>query len=490
MIRKMMFSYIVLFSIILYVHADFEVPDATLEVLRPKGFRVSIPDVEGIKLFAFHGKLNEEMNGREGGTFSRDITKAKNGRWTFYDPVTELKVGDTLYYWTYVDYYDGRNKLGYPKDDQVFQVTENHIVQGPGSPSRPRPTPTPTPTSKFTPTTEPSYTCEQSSTLYNGGIRTCKGQTIFSEDFNGLDYTKWTVERRFGERPDYEFVIYTNQPEVLKVADGNLIIKPTLSENIFGKNFVTSKREYDIGPRCTGKLGTNECVQFADGAVIKPPVASAQISTKNSFSFLYGKIEVKAKMPEGDWIYPELFLNPKNSEYGDYYSSGQIRIAFIPGNSVFSKVLYGGCILGASNGGRSHGMRSIRRVNGWSRTFNRYTVEWSDEKITLSVNDNIYGHISPPPGGFAALESSLKLEGCDRWNNSPELMAPFDKEMFITVGVGVGGFNFPDRTDGLKPWNNNEPLAQKNFNRAKDKWISTWSKRSTLEVQHIKVFAL
>lgn len=46
---------------------------------------ITIADQEGIKLFAFHGKINEEMNGREAGTFSRDITKAKNGRWTFYD---------------------------------------------------------------------------------------------------------------------------------------------------------------------------------------------------------------------------------------------------------------------------------------------------------------------------------------------------------------------------------------------------------------------
>lgn len=73
-------------------------------------------------MFAFHGKLNEEMEGREGGTFSRDILKPKNGRWTFTDKTTKLKKGDILYYWTYVDYFDGRNKLGYTNDDQMFVV--------------------------------------------------------------------------------------------------------------------------------------------------------------------------------------------------------------------------------------------------------------------------------------------------------------------------------------------------------------------------------
>lgn len=73
-------------------------------------------------MFAFHGKINEEMNGREAGFFSRDIVTAKNGRWTFYEPTAILKPGDTLYYWTYVDYFDGIRKLGYPKDDQKFEV--------------------------------------------------------------------------------------------------------------------------------------------------------------------------------------------------------------------------------------------------------------------------------------------------------------------------------------------------------------------------------
>lgn len=64
------------------------------------------------------------MNGREAGTFSRDITKAKNGRWTFIDKTTKLKPGDVIYYWTYVEYDDGTGKRGYPNDDQEF------IVQG------------------------------------------------------------------------------------------------------------------------------------------------------------------------------------------------------------------------------------------------------------------------------------------------------------------------------------------------------------------------
>lgn len=43
-------------------------------------------------LFAFHGKLNEEFDGREAGSWARDITKVRNGRFTFRDRETKLKV--------------------------------------------------------------------------------------------------------------------------------------------------------------------------------------------------------------------------------------------------------------------------------------------------------------------------------------------------------------------------------------------------------------
>jgi gram-negative bacteria-binding protein 3 len=78
---------------------------------------------EGIKLFAFHGKLNEEIAQLEGGTWSKDILSPTNGRWVFEDKYVKLKKGDTVYYWTYVDYFNGKNTLGYTEDAGEWTVT-------------------------------------------------------------------------------------------------------------------------------------------------------------------------------------------------------------------------------------------------------------------------------------------------------------------------------------------------------------------------------
>jgi len=103
---------------IAFGHA-YEAPEAQVRVFYPRGFEVSIPDAEGISLFAFHGKLNEEFDGLEAGQWSRDIPKAKRGRWTFRDHKTKLNHGDTLYFWTYVVY----NGLGYRQDEGAHVVT-------------------------------------------------------------------------------------------------------------------------------------------------------------------------------------------------------------------------------------------------------------------------------------------------------------------------------------------------------------------------------
>ncbi|KAL0822270.1 hypothetical protein ABMA28_004386 [Loxostege sticticalis] len=104
---------------------NYKVPDAKLEAIYPKGLRVSIPD-QGFQLFAFHGNLHEEMEGLDAGQWSRDITKPKNGRWTFRDRHAQLKIGDKIYFWTYVV----KGGLGYRQDNGEWTVTEYVDEQG------------------------------------------------------------------------------------------------------------------------------------------------------------------------------------------------------------------------------------------------------------------------------------------------------------------------------------------------------------------------
>lgn len=86
-----MFLFIYLISISIHFSTCYNVPNAQFKIFR-RGFEVSIPASRNVKLFAFHGKINEAMNGWEAGDFSIDITRPTEGRFVYENKNAELEV--------------------------------------------------------------------------------------------------------------------------------------------------------------------------------------------------------------------------------------------------------------------------------------------------------------------------------------------------------------------------------------------------------------
>lgn len=60
--------------------------------------------------------------------------------------------------------------------------------------------------------------------------------------------------------------------------------------------------------RCTTLFDPKqECERQAGLKRILPPVVTAKLRSKKSFSFKYGRIEIRAKLPKGDWLFPREF---------------------------------------------------------------------------------------------------------------------------------------------------------------------------------------
>lgn len=353
-----------------------------------------------------------------------------------------------------------------------------------------RTTPTPVTTSPTkskttTPSTDPEE-CLETVTMV-GGKPACSGELIFKDNFSHLNRDKWDPEIRFAGAPDYEFVLYVNDTKNLHVAEKKLCIKPTLLDEKYGEGYTMDTRFFDLGEGCTAQKGSTDCVQSPQAFIILPPVESARVNTRNHFTFLYGTVEIRAKLPKGDWIYPELYLTPSTNAYGPDYDSGSIRIAFLPGNADISKTLSGGCILGASKAARAYGIKSITSNRAWSDTYHKFTIKWKPESITVYVDDEVYGKVVPPEGGFATEAESLGLQNVAELKKGTTL-APFDKEMYLTIGVGVGGHCFEDREG--KPYKNRDPKAQRRFYDARETWKKTWNLDSVLQIDYINVIAL
>lgn len=472
----------------------YEVPKATIEVYYPKGFEVSIPHEEGITLFAFHGKLNEEMEGLEAGTWARDIVKMKNGRWTFRDREAKLKPGDILYYWTYVIY----NGLGYREDDGVFAVS---AYNGSTSNSLPNPTPpvqvNPTPSTGDADIDIRMSNCGAPKTQVNGIPTRCVNQLIFSDDFNGskLDASKWKVEHRFSGAPDYEFNIYVNDaPQTLSVAGGHVDLQPYSTKRLYKQNLDS---KLDLGTECTGERSTADCVRDARNRNRPdklPPLVSSQFSSKQSFAFKYGRVEVRAKMPKSKYLVPQMWLEPKAHVYGkDDYQSGQLRIAYTRQSTSGQLDLYAGALLNAKEPLRSnklcHKLGSSDSSHDWSDSFHIYTMEWTPREIKWHVDGQELCRKGSDTGAFSETSVTNKpLPNADELEKGTGI-APFDQEFYLTFGLSVAGFN-EFFYDSDKPWHEAEPRAMSDFWKTIKSQQDQWLSDGQFNIDYVKVYAL
>ncbi|KAF9811618.1 hypothetical protein SFRURICE_005817 [Spodoptera frugiperda] len=472
MARSVIYLFITIALCFVSQGATYKVPPAKLEAIYPKGLRVSVPD-DGFSLFAFHGNLNVEMEGLEAGQWARDITKPKNGTWYFRDRNAELKLGDKIYFWTYVI----KNGLGYRQDDGEWTVTG--FVNEDGTPVDPSVSPTlapvqtPTQPTAAPPTYRPPTTapvqCQPSATTVAGRGAVCQGALIFNEEFSNSalkDLNSWSPEIRFPEEPDYPFNVYMPD-NTISFEDGSLVITPVLTEAMHHEGFLVES--LDLTNRCTGQLGTTECRRQASGAQILPPVTTGKITTRHRFGFKFGRIEVRAKLPEGSWLIP-----------------GLMRIAFARGNPSLAKKLCGGPILSDSDPFRSLLMKEKIGIDNWNKDFHNYTLIWRPNGLQLFVDGEQYGTIDPGDGFFNTARQHA-VPHASNWLRGT-VMAPLDETFYISLGLRAGGVH--DFADDIpdKPWRNRGSKAMLDFWKHKASWHPSWY-NANLKVDYIKVFA-
>lgn len=450
----------------------YEIPKAKIELFFPKGFQVSIPADDADRLFAFHGKLNEELDDLEPGTWSKDILKERNGRFTFKDRNTPIKLGDTIYYWTYVEH-DG---IGYREDDGVYKVTkysnsEGQIENGLQSQNSSK--------NKWT---------TPGKSFVNDVNSACPGDLLFEDDFSGssLDLNKWRMERRMAEQPDFEFNTYLNDPQSLSLSDGLAVLKPIKFDDVYGEQAIT--KGLDLTLDCTGDLSKIECNRTADTVWIVPPYITPQFSTINTFKFKYGKVEIRAKLPSANWVFPQIFLNPVDHKYGNFeYRSGQLRVVQSSGDCEISS----GAILSDKEPLRSAKMCSQMCRNGgdWHNQFHTYSMTWLPDSITFSVDGRDICSIQAGQALYRTVVEGVELSNRESLEKNGETpLAPFDKNFYLVLGYGVGGINDFDEKE-TKPWTNEDPRAMTKFWKSTKAYIGQGDKYK-FTIDYIRVYAV
>lgn len=210
---------------------------------------------------------------------------------------------------------------------------------------------------------------------------------IWNDEFSGtnIDLSKWSHEVNAWGGGNNELQYYTDRQENSFVKDGYLHI-------------VAQQEEY------TGDEGTRY-------------YTSARMRTMNKGDWINVRIDVSAKIPFGQGMWPAIWMLPTDWEYGGWPNSGEIDIME---HINSGPEIHGSIHTEAYNhriGTQKSGQTLVPDAN---ENFHVYSIEWSEDKIDFLVDNVKYFSFANDKKG------------------DPKTW-PFDKRFHLLLNVAVGG---------------------------------------------------
>ncbi|GKT96618.1 LOW QUALITY PROTEIN: beta-1,3-glucan-binding protein [Colletotrichum tofieldiae] len=304
---------------------------------------------------------------------------------------------------------------------------------------------------------------------------------VLMEDFTSgnLDSNVWTKEVQVGGFGNGEFQMTTADDENVFIKDGNLVIRPTLTDSAL----IEKDTEIDLlkDGTCTSDQ-PSACIAATNTTSGNSSI-SGRINTKKGATLKYGRVEVVAKLPKGDWLWPAIWMMPVEDTYGAWPLSGEIDILESRGNNWTYDQGGNNIASSAFTGANDAWWRTNNKRQALHTTyadgFNTFGLEWSQKYLFTYINSRLlqvlYTNFDEPMwqrGGFPRPTPTAP----DVWSQTGRSNTPFDQRFYLIINVAVGGTNgwFEDGKSG-KPWVGTSPNAKKDFWQARDQWLPTWT---------------
>jgi beta-glucanase (GH16 family) len=202
---------------------------------------------------------------------------------------------------------------------------------------------------------------------------------IWSDEFNtpgAPDGSKWGYDIGAGGWGNNEAQYYTSRPENVIVEGGSLKI--------------ISKKEAYQGSSYT----------------------SARLQTKGKFSFKYGRVEIRAKLPSGGGTWPALWMLGNNIDTAVWPACGEIDMMEHKGNDL--NKIYGTLHYPGHSGGGGDSSNFIPNTTA-TTSFHIYSIDWRADTIKFYVDGQL----------FKTFVNSASL--------------PFNQNFFLIFNTAMGG---------------------------------------------------
>lgn len=214
----------------------------------------------------------------------------------------------------------------------------------------------------------------------------------WADEFSGsaIDLTSWGYDIGGGGWGNNELEYYTDRADNSYLNNGYLVLEAK-KENFNGRNYT-----------------------------------SARMLSKGKRSFTFGRIDIRAKLPFGQGVWPALWMLGENIGQVNWPACGEIDIMEVLGHETTK--LYGTAHwgpLGATASTYKTGSYTLTQ-SSFSEKFHVFSVIWTADQIEWYVDDVFYHRVT-----------RAEITG---GNN------PFDKPFFFILNVAVGG-NWPGVPD-------------------------------------------
>jgi beta-glucanase (GH16 family) len=206
---------------------------------------------------------------------------------------------------------------------------------------------------------------------------------VWSDEFDAAgcpDPLKWEYETGPKLRNN-EVGHYTKRIENVRVQNGNLVIE--------------ARREKFEGSAYT----------------------SGSVTTRTTFPFVYGRVEIRAKLPRGRGIWPALWLLGWHNEKAWWPETGEIDLMEHVG--VQPDLLYFTIHTLDNNHGKKNPIQASLPVPALYDDYHVYRMDWAEKSVTLFVDDR------------QVLTHAKTSDKMASW--------PFANPMYLIMNVAVGG---------------------------------------------------
>ena len=212
---------------------------------------------------------------------------------------------------------------------------------------------------------------------------------IWSDEFDGpeINNNNWTFEIGTGNGGWGNNELQYYQEDNTSIIDGNLVIEAR-RQTLENSNYTSSR-----------------------------------LITRGKQSFKYGRVDIRAVMPEGQGIWPALWMLGSNHSQVGWPTCGEIDIMEMIGGEEKDNVVHGTAHWN-QGGVVSYGQSMTNESGKLSEEYHVYSIIWDEQSIRWFFDDINYNTI----------------------DITPEALSAFHDDFFFIMNIAVGG-NWPGSPD-------------------------------------------